>query len=61
MLIRSIVSSGICSVKSVEVLTDERAQINSAKMSDFFELAAVNSKSNSYRITIHLDYFPPNN
>ena len=35
--------------------------IRSAKTSDLVDLAVVNSKSNSYRITIHLEYFPPNN
>ena len=35
--------------------------IRSAKMSDFVDLAVVNSKSNSCRITIHLDYLPPSN
>ena len=35
--------------------------IRSAKTSDLVDLAVVNSKSNSYMITIHLEYFPPIN
>ena len=35
--------------------------IRSMKTSDLVDLAVVNSKSNSYRITIHLEYFPPSN
>ena len=35
--------------------------IRSAKTSDLVDLAVVNSKSNSCRIMIHLDYLPPSN
>ena len=31
------------------------------KTSDLVDLAVVNTKSNSYRITIHLEYLPPSN
>lgn len=46
MLIINRVSLGIYSVNSVGVQTDGRAQINSAKTSDFFDLVVVNTKSN---------------
>lgn len=32
-----------------------REQINSAKTSDFVDLVVVKTKSNSYRVTIHLE------
>lgn len=41
--------------------SEGREQIKSAKPNDFFELAVVKSKSNSWRMKIHFDYFPPNN
>jgi len=41
------------------VLADGREHINSAKMSDFFDLAIVNSKSKSCKMMIHLEYCTP--
>ena len=38
-----------------------RSQIKSAKISDFVDLDLMNTKLNSYRMMIHLEYFPPNN
>ena len=39
--------------------SERREQIKSVKMSDFFDLVVVNTKSNSWRITIHLKYLLP--
>lgn len=36
-----------------------RSQISSTKAKDFLDLDLINSKYNSYRMTIHLDYLPP--
>jgi len=44
VLMRNKFSSGICSFKLVVVFAKGRAEIDSAKTSDFFDLAAVNSK-----------------
>ena len=38
-----------------------REQMRSAKTRDLVNIVVVKSKSNSERITIHLDYFPPSN
>jgi hypothetical protein len=46
---------------TVFVSVEGRSHINSTKTKDFFDLVHSNSKSNSWRITIHLDYFPPSN
>lgn len=46
----------------VKSLEDEgRAQSISAKIRDFFDLDLMNSISNFYKMTIHLEYFPPSN
>jgi hypothetical protein len=36
-----------------------KSDIKSAKTRDFLDLAEANSRSNSYKMTIHLLYFPP--
>jgi len=44
----------------VKSLEDEgRSQSNSEKTKDFVDLDLMNFKSNSYKMTIHLEYFPP--
>ena len=44
----------------VELLDDDgKSHSNSAKTRDFFDLDFMNSRSNSCKITIHLEYFPP--
>lgn len=45
--------------ESMEV--EGRSQSNSAKTNDFFDLDLMNSKSNSYKITFHFEYFPSSN
>ena len=46
----------------VELLDDDgRSHSNFAKIKAFFDLDFTNSKSNSYKIAIHLEYFPPSN
>jgi hypothetical protein len=58
-LIRKRDSSRIESYATFFVSVEGRSQINLEKTKDLFDLVVSNSKSNSYRITIHLDYFPP--
>jgi hypothetical protein len=58
-LIRKRDSSGKESSTTFSVSVEGRSHINSEKTKDFFDLARSNSKSNSWRITIHLEYFPP--
>jgi hypothetical protein len=58
-LIRKRDSSSKESSGTVSVLVEGRSHINSAKTKDFFDLACSNSKSNSWRMTIHLEYSPP--
>ena len=59
VLIRNNVSSGICSSERDGAEGDGKEQSNSAKTRDFLDLVAINSKSNSCRITIHFEYLPP--
>lgn len=59
--IRNIDSSGIGSLDVVSFLAVGRSQISSKKTKDFFDLDLMNSKSNSCRMKIHLEYLPPNN
>lgn len=59
VLIRNKFSLGIFSVKLVGVVADGRAQIKSTKTRNFFDLEIINSKSNSCRMMIHLDYSSP--
>ena len=54
-------SSGIDGSDVVAVLSQGRLQRSSAKTKDFFDLDLMNSKSNSYKMTIHFEYFPPRN
>jgi hypothetical protein len=58
-LIRKRDSLGKESSAIVYVSVERRSHINLAKTKDFFKLARSNSKSNSWRITSHLEYFPP--
>ena len=58
---RKSVSSDIWSSECEGAESVGREHIRSVKTSDLVDLAVVNSKSNSCRITIHLDYFPPSN
>ena len=58
---RKSISSGIWSSECEGAESVGREHIRSAKTSDLVDLAVVNSKSNSYRIMIHLEYFPPSN
>jgi hypothetical protein len=60
-LIRKRDSSRKESSTTVYVSMEGRSHINSTKTKDFFDLARSNSKSNSWRIIILLEYFPPNN
>jgi hypothetical protein len=60
-LIRKRDSSGKESSAIVYVSVEGRSHINSEKTKYFFDLAHSKSKSNSWRINIHLEYFPPNN
>ena len=56
VLIKKSVSSGIYSSKRGKGESEGREQIKSAKTNDFFDLAAVNFKSNSWRMKIHFEY-----
>jgi hypothetical protein len=58
-LIRKRDSSSKESSTTCYVSVEGRSHINSEKTKDFFDLARSNSKSNSWRITIHLEYIPP--
>ena len=59
--IRNSVSSGIWSLECEGAESVGREHIRSVKTGDLVDLAVVNSKSNSCRITIHLEYLPPSN
>jgi hypothetical protein len=54
-------SSGNKSSTMFFVSMHGRSHISSTNTDYFLYLAHSNSKSNSWRITIHLEYFPPNN
>jgi hypothetical protein len=60
-LVRKRDSSIKESYATFSVLAEGRSHINLAKTKYFFDLALSKSKSNSWRITIHLEYFPPIN
>ena len=60
-LIRNRDSSRIDGSDVVAVLSEGRSQRSSAKTKDFFDLDLMNSKSNSCKMTIHFEYFPPRN
>jgi hypothetical protein len=51
--------SGRESFATFSVSAEGRSHISLAKTRDFFDLACSNSKSNYWRITIHLEYFSP--
>ena len=59
--IRNKELSGIDGSDVVALLSEGRSQRSSAKTKDFFDLDLMNSKSNSYKMTIHFEYFPPRN
>ena len=44
---------------SVVSVVQGKSHISSIKMRDFLEVLLVNSNSNSWRITIQHEYFPP--
>ena len=46
-------------LRTSSVFGEGSRHISSAKTSDFLDFAFSNSRSNSWRITIHLEYFPP--
>lgn len=51
-------------IESLDVISFSelgRLQINLVKTRDFFDLDLMNSKSNSCRMKIHLDYLTPSN
>ena len=58
VLIKKSVSSGMYSSERDGGEFEGKEKIKSAKMSDFFDLAVVNSKSNSWRMKIHFEYLP---
>jgi hypothetical protein len=60
-LIRKRDSLGKESSATFSVLVEGRSHISSEKTKDFLDSTHSNSKSKSWRITIHLDYFPPRN
>ena len=61
VVIRNKDSSVIGCSTTVFVLVLRKSHISSTNTNDFFDLDFSNSKLNSYRITIHLEYFPPSN
>jgi hypothetical protein len=60
-LIRKRDSSGNESTATFSISEQGRSHINSTNTKDFLDLTCLNSKSNSWSITIHLEYFPPSN
>jgi hypothetical protein len=59
-LIRKRDSSGIkYSIQTLSFQKREGHKSTQQKLRDFLDLDFSNSKSNSYRIKIHLEYFPP--
>jgi hypothetical protein len=54
-------SSGKESSATFFVSVEGRSHINSAKTKYLLDLVCSNSKLKSWRVTIHLEYFPPNN
>ena len=60
-LIRKRDSSVNESSATFSVSEQGRSHINSKNTKDFLDLAHSNSKSKSWSITIHLEYFPPSN
>ena len=59
LLIRNKYSFAIGCSTTVSVSVLGKSHISSVNTNDFFDLDFSNSKSNSCRIKIHLDYFPP--
>jgi len=59
VLIRKRVSCESYSSAPARREEEGREKINSAKTNDFLDLEVVNTKLNSWRMTIHLEYFPP--
>ena len=59
--IRNKDSSTIASSDVASLDDDGRSHSNSANTRAFFDLDLLNSKSNSWRIAIHFEYFPPSN
>ena len=59
VLMRNKDSPGRESMGIVSSMARGRSHIGSTKMNDFFDLDFSNSRSNSWRIIIHDDYFTP--
>ena len=57
--IRNKFSSTIASLDVASLDDDGRSHSNSANTKAFFDLDFLNSRSNSCRIAIHFEYFPP--
>jgi len=55
---RKRVSSGIKFSATNSVLGEGSRQMSSTKTNDFLDLAFSNSRSNSWRVTIHFEYSP---
>jgi hypothetical protein len=60
-LIKKRDSSGNESSATFSMSEQGRSHINSTNTNDFLDLARSNSKSKSWSIMIHLEYFPPSN
>jgi len=58
-LIRNNVSSRIISSIVSSKLEDGRSHISSIKIKDLLDSDLTNSKTNSWRMTIHFEYFLP--
>ena len=59
VLIKKSESSGMKSLEQEGEESEGRKKSKSTNTNDFLNLATVNSKSNSWRMTIHFEYFPP--
>ena len=59
LLIRNKKSSRNESLGSESIKAHGSSHISFANTNDFFKVALENSRSNSYRMTIHLEYSPP--
>ena len=54
-------SSTIVALDVVSLDDDGKSHSNSTKTRAFFDLDFTNSRSNSCKIAIHFEYFPPSN
>ena len=61
VLIKKRISSEILSSDLDERESVGREKMRSEKRNNFFDLEVVNSKSNSWRMKIHFEKFPPSN